>query len=109
MLDQMPRNALAVKYGRFVSCDPFDTTNNLNDAVANKLAHVVYLRRMHENVADERVICFLSLVFRHSNQIDITERILMSLASDGCADSLPPLGKKFWIETQKRRIFLLES
>jgi uncharacterized protein (DUF924 family) len=105
MFDQVPRNALAVQYGKFHEADPFDAKGNIDDSYSLSFAnHILRSVNLHE-IQDYRVICFFSLIFRHSNDFDSARQVLKSLAQDGedfKVDSLPPLAAKFWYETDKR-------
>lgn len=109
MLDQMPRNALAVNFGRFVSCDPLDVKNHIDDRFSYTFALSVLEKCMLSDVHDERIICFFSLVFRHSNDFERSEKVLLTLSNDNSVETLPSLGKRFWNETQKRRNSLVFS
>lgn len=106
MLDQMPRNALAANFGRFSSCDNRDTQKLIDDKFSFSFACEIFRQRMHGEITDERLICFFSLVFRHSNNLERAEEVLLCLSPDASPERLPALGKKFWDETQKRRKLL---
>lgn len=112
MLDQMPRNALAIGYGRYAGMDPLDVKAAVDDSFS--LAFADSLRaEITIPTTDERVVCFFSLVFRHANSFSATRNILLSLANCTPSESelgsvdpnslgLPTLALKFWIETAKR-------
>ena len=106
MLDQMPRNALATNFGRFSSCDNRDTQTLIDDKFSYTFACEILRLQMHAAITDERLICFFSLVFRHSNNLERAEEVLLRLSADASPERLPILGMKFWEETQKRRKLL---
>ena len=100
MLDQMPRNALAIGFGEFCGKDPTDVKNNISDEFYLSFARLVREEVGRSPVADHRILCFFSLVFRHSNDFSTAKAILEETRlPDG---SLPPLADRFLVETSKR-------
>ena len=100
LLDQMPRNALAVNYGRYKGLDPRDVKGAVDDSFSLAFALVLLERLKFPITNDERLICFFSLVFRHSNDLDRAKMVLNTLRLSSGA--LPPLASKFWAENEKR-------
>jgi hypothetical protein len=107
MVDQMPRNALAINFREFRDADPKDVsaikTDSFSHSLAAELLKAVNLR----DIRDIRVICFFSLIFRHANDFPVTRLVLSTLQRpDG---TLPDLAQKFWNETEKREQSLTAS
>ena len=112
MLDQMPRNALAIGYGRYAKMDPLDVKTAVDDSFSFAFADSLRVE-ITIPTTDERVVCFFSLVFRHANAFSAARSILISLASCKPSESelnsvaptrlgLPALAQNFWTETTKR-------
>jgi hypothetical protein len=104
MFDQMPRNALAIGFGRFAGADPHKVAELVDDTFSLAFSKIVMERYPLTNTSDMRVSCFLSLIFRHSNEFGISREILKVLlpCPDSDVSSLPSLAQKFWAETMKR-------
>ena len=106
MVDQMPRIALAISYGNYADCDPKDVARAIDDSwsltFARRLLNVVKI----DQITDERLAGFYSLVFRHSNCFDDARWILTEFQSQ-CG--LSPLVDKFLAETQKRQDLVQSS
>jgi len=103
MFDQMPRNALAIQYGRFHNSNPVEVKQNLDDSFSLRFAKVVLQNIDIKAIKDHRMICFFSLVFRHSNDFERARNVLLLLREiEGTDHDLPPLAAKFWQETLKR-------
>jgi hypothetical protein len=105
MLDQVPRNALAVQYGPFHDSDPLDVRTYIDDSYSYNFALLHLDIDKLKLICDTRIVCFYSLIFRHSNDLASARMVLMTLnSSDDDHDfkNLPPLALKFWSETEKR-------
>ena len=96
MLDQMPRNALAIGFGGFSELNPLDVAAAIDDSYSLSLARTI-LDKDNTKVDDYRITCFFSLIFRHSNDFVNARKVLSSFSRP-----LPPLAEKFWAETNKR-------
>lgn len=106
MIDQMPRNALAINYGQFSNADRISIADNIDDSFALALADNLRSRIALKSVSDVRIVCFFSLIFRHSNRFDEARDVLLSLKmneENKPNPQLPPLAEKFWNETNKRQ------
>jgi uncharacterized protein (DUF924 family) len=115
MLDQVPRNTLAVGWGRFADADPKNVRASIDDSFSLAFATAVRGRVKLSAISDHRIICFFSLVFRHSDKFNIAREVLLSLSPSSdkpdtsapgvdVADlCLPALAQKFWQETDKRQ------
>jgi uncharacterized protein (DUF924 family) len=100
MLDQMPRNALAIGFGEYQGKDAFDVSSNISNEFSLQFARMVFDKIHEASISDHHVLCFLSLIFRHSNQFAEARAILeKARMNDG---SLPPLAERFLTETSKR-------
>lgn len=100
MLDQMPRNALAIG---FMGYTP-DRVRSFDSFTLDYISVVTEQFAM-DSISDTRVVCFVSLIYRHSNKFDEARRILLSLGPKGeifDPTQLPSLAQKFWVETDKR-------
>ena len=114
MMDQIPRNALAIGYGKYQSMDPLDVRAAIDDSLSLEFARCILNRCKIEHITDSRIVCFLSLVFRHSNDFANARLVLLSLSPNTVEPNigllemnvqdlqLPPLAEKFWVETNKR-------
>lgn len=103
MLDQMPRNALAIGFGPYHDKDPLHIRENISDQFSLEFANHIRQEdiNLYQISSDERVICFFSLIFRHSNDFEAAQNVLHLLRdSEG---KLPPLAAKFLAETVKRQ------
>jgi uncharacterized protein (DUF924 family) len=100
MVDQMPRNALAIGYDSYEGKNPLDVSGNISDTFSIEFAQIVLNSVDLILVQDERVVCFFSLIFRHSHDFQTARRVLGVLKDSN--GSLPNLASKFWNETQKR-------
>ena len=106
LLDQMPRNALAINFGRYADAERTNVGAVIDDSYALEFASHIKTHFFHSNWVDMRIVCFYSLIFRHSNRFDEAREVLLSLQSSdepGSDVQLPPLAQKFWSETQKRQ------
>ena len=106
MIDQMPRNALAINYGQFSYADRINVTDNIDDSFALALAENLRSHIVLKSVSDVRIVCFFSMIFRHSNRFDEARDVLLSLKMNEVNKpnpQLPPLAEKFWNETNKRQ------
>jgi uncharacterized protein (DUF924 family) len=97
MLDQMPRNALAIGFGRYKGMDPLDVASAIDNSYSLSLARAI-LSAGALGAEDYRITCFFSLVFRHSNDFENARKVLRSISHA----QLPPLAEKFIAETDKR-------
>ena len=86
MMDQMPRNACAI--GEL-------PVSHINDPVVLAFARWIDQNCDLSRITDERVLCFFSLIFRHSNELSRSRQILSSLPPT-------PLVSSFFTETNKR-------
>ena len=102
MMDQVPRNALAIGYGRFACADSRRVSEFIDDGPTIEFAYQILAEVDLSAIHDERVVCFFSLIFRHSNKFQEAREILLSLASH--PENLPPLAARFWMETCKREL-----
>ena len=100
MLDQMPRNALAVNFGRYVNMDPRDVSSAINESFSIAFSGLVLEQCDFPPSIEERIVCFFSLIFRHANDFDNARKVLNFLRSS--SGELPPMAAKFWVETDKR-------
>ena len=106
MMDQMPRNALAINFGPYEEANRMNVRSNIDDSFALEFATTTRAHVSWKHEADVRLICFFSLIFRHSNRFDEAREVLLSLRINGEQEEglkLPPLAEKFWKETQKRQ------
>lgn len=83
MMDQMPRNALAL-----------GLVDSVDDTLSLAFAHKILPRIKQVN--DERVVCFFSLIFRHANNFEQTRAILEMNSPESTLTSV------FQKETDKR-------
>lgn len=107
LLDQMPRNALAIGYGGQTA-----QTVVASDAVTLRFTTALLERIEIPVNCDCRIVCFVSLVFRHSNQFLQARQILSTLRRDPSSiedAGLPTLATKFWFETSKREKSVMNS
>jgi uncharacterized protein (DUF924 family) len=84
MLDQMPRNGLAL-----------ERIETIDDSFSLKFCESLKT----DNFRGEFIRCFISLVFRHSNKLKRAKDILLRGRTVG---QLGSLEKRFYIETEKR-------
>jgi uncharacterized protein (DUF924 family) len=103
MFDQMPRNALAIKYGPYEHADPSRVNESLDDSFSLEFARIIQSIVNLSTIEDIRLVCFYSLVFRHSNRFDDARSVLETLSKRSDDGTLPPLAQKFWMETTKRQ------
>ena len=101
MFDQIPRNALAIGYGQYSGCDPKSVSRYIDDTFSISFAKLVLPMIHLKSIIDDRILCFYSLIFRHSNDFLNARKILLASTS-GDIDELSPLALKFWDETSKR-------
>ena len=105
MFDQMPRNALAIGFGKFRDCDPLRVGENVNDRFSLEFARLVLHQfNVSEITGDERLLCFFSLIFRHSNDFLTARNVLEALRDQ--EGHFPSLALKFFNETSKRALQL---
>lgn len=104
MLDQIPRNALAIGYGDFCDIANTDVKSLTTETFSRKYSECVLKNFDLSQTTDERIICFFSLIFRHANHFT-TSRSILALLKDA-EGILPPLALKFMQETDKREASL---
>ena len=106
MIDQIPRNALAIQFGPFSNSDRTRVDLHVDDSYSLSIATDINKRVNLSRISDIRIICFFSLVFRHSNRFDEARKVLRNLVPDReispDGSPLPALAQKFWNETTKR-------
>lgn len=107
MVDQIPRNALAIGYGDFCNIANTDVESLTTETFSRKYSECVLKIFDSSQTRDERIICFFSLIFRHANHF-ATSRSILALLKDA-EGILPPLALKFMKETEKREASLSKS
>ena len=104
MLDQMPRNALAIGFGRYSNVSNTNVKSLITESFSRKFSEIVMENFDLSQITDERIICFFSLIFRHANDFARARSVLTGLRDT--EGNLPPLALKFWRETDKRETSL---
>jgi uncharacterized protein (DUF924 family) len=103
MFDQMPRNALAINYGPYAHAEPRRVDLAIDDSFSLQFAQSIRDIVDQQTIPDVRVVCFYSLVFRHSDRFDDARSVLETLSKKSEQGGLPLLAQKFWMETNKRQ------
>ncbi len=102
LLDQMPRNAIAIEYRSNSSSAQYVAAF---DIFTLQYISIVMTKLSLGTILDYRIVCFVSLIFRHSNKFEQARIVLRTLerqSEDTGKMGLPPLAQKFWLETDKR-------